>query len=73
LHREAQILRILDHPNIIKLFEVMETKKQLFLVLEYASGGDLMDYIVQRKKLAEDEAKKFAKQIMSALVSYKLI
>lgn len=47
----------------------METKKQLFLVLEYASGGDLMDYIVQRKKLAEDEAKKFAKQIMSALVS----
>lgn len=38
IHREAQILRTLDHPNIIKLFEVMETKKNLFLVLEFAAG-----------------------------------
>jgi MAP/microtubule affinity-regulating kinase len=35
MYREAQIMRILDHPNIIKLFEVMETKKNLFLSIGY--------------------------------------
>ncbi|KAJ2994948.1 Map microtubule affinity-regulating kinase [Globomyces sp. JEL0801] len=68
VHREAQILRILDHPNIIKLFEVMETKKNLFLVLELANGGELLEYIVNNSRLKEDEAKRFTKQIMSALV-----
>lgn len=68
LHREAQILRTLDHPNIIRLFEVMETKNNLFLILEYASGGELLDYIVSKGKLEEEEAKKFTKQIMDALV-----
>ncbi|OAJ39604.1 hypothetical protein BDEG_23435 [Batrachochytrium dendrobatidis JEL423] len=38
IHREAQIMRMIDHPNVIQLFEVMETKKNLFLVLEYATG-----------------------------------
>jgi MAP/microtubule affinity-regulating kinase len=68
IHREAQILRILDHPNIVKLFEVMETKKNLFLILEYASKGELLDYIVSKGRLKEEEAKRFTKQIMSALV-----
>jgi MAP/microtubule affinity-regulating kinase len=69
IHREAQILRILDHPNIIKLFEVMETKNNLFMVLEYASGGELLDYIVKRTRLSDKEAAKFAKQIVSAMVT----
>ncbi len=69
MYREAQILRILDHPNIIKLFEVMETKKNLFLILEYAAGGEFLEYIISNGKLSEQEAKKFTKQIMSALVS----
>lgn len=69
LHREAQILRMMDHPNIIQLFEVMETKKNLFLVLEYASGGEMLDVIMSKGKLSEDQARKYARQIVSALVT----
>jgi MAP/microtubule affinity-regulating kinase len=47
----------------------METKKNLFLILEYASGGELLEYIVSHGRLREEEAKQFTKQIMSALVS----
>ncbi|KAJ3304524.1 Map microtubule affinity-regulating kinase [Kappamyces sp. JEL0829] len=67
MYREAQILRILDHPNIIKLFEVMETKKSLFLILEYASGGEFLEYIISHGRLDESEAKSYTKQLISAL------
>ncbi|KAJ3069489.1 MAP microtubule affinity-regulating kinase 1 [Podochytrium sp. JEL0797] len=67
IHREAQIMRLLDHPNIIQLYEVMETKKELYLVLEYAVGGELLDYIVARGRLHEKEARRFFQQITSAL------
>ncbi|KAJ3388151.1 Map microtubule affinity-regulating kinase [Entophlyctis sp. JEL0112] len=56
IHREAQIMRLLDHPSVIQLYEVMETKKELFLVLEFAVGGELLDYIVARGRLHEKEA-----------------
>ncbi|KAJ3326263.1 hypothetical protein HDV06_000139 [Boothiomyces sp. JEL0866] len=67
VHREAQVLRSLDHPNIIKLFEVMETKKNIFLILEYAEGGELLEYIVEKGKLREEEAKRLTKQVLSAI------
>ncbi|KAJ3130517.1 Map microtubule affinity-regulating kinase [Nowakowskiella sp. JEL0407] len=67
LHREVSVMRLLDHPNIIKLYEVIETKKELHLVLEYAAGGEVLDYIVAHGKLKESEAKKFIRQIVSAL------
>ena len=40
LYREVRIMKTLDHPNIVKLFEVIQTEKQLYLVMEYASGGN---------------------------------
>ncbi|TPX70577.1 hypothetical protein SpCBS45565_g01610 [Spizellomyces sp. 'palustris'] len=67
LHREAQIMRMLDHPNIVQLIEVMETKRELYLVLEYAPGGEVLDYIVAHGRLKESEAKKFVRQIVEAL------
>ncbi|KAJ3415109.1 Map microtubule affinity-regulating kinase [Chytridiales sp. JEL 0842] len=67
IHREAQIMRELDHPNILQLFEVMETRRELFLVLEYAAGGEMLDYIVNHGRLREKEARKFMQQIVSAL------
>ena len=68
MYREAQIMRILDHPNIIKLFEVMETKKNLFLILEYAPKGEFLEYIIENGRVTEEDAKKFTKQIIAALV-----
>jgi MAP/microtubule affinity-regulating kinase len=60
-------MRALDHHNIIQLYEVMETKKELYLVLEYAAGGEMLDYIVSHGRLREKEARKFMMQIVSAL------
>lgn len=57
--REIEILKMIRHPNIIQLFEIIETPKQLFLIMEYVSGGELFDYIVKKQKLTEQEACKF--------------
>ena len=50
---------MIRHPNIIQLYEIIETPKQLYLIMEYASGGELFDYILQNTKLKEKEASKY--------------
>ena len=62
--REIDILKRIRHPNIIQLFEIIETPKQLFLITEYASGGELFDYIVKKQRLKEEGASKFFQQII---------
>ena len=52
-------MKMVRHPNIIQLYEIIETPKQLYLIMEYASGGELFDYIVKYTKLKEEEACKF--------------
>ena len=44
--REIHILKVVQHPNIVQLYEIIETPKALYLVMEFASGGELFDYIV---------------------------
>jgi len=44
--REIQIIKIVRHPNIVQLYEIIETSRQLFLIMEYVPGGELFDYIV---------------------------
>lgn len=61
-------MRSIDHPNVIQLFEVMETKKHIFLILEYASGGEVLDKIMTQGKLSEESARNLIRQIVSALV-----
>ena len=48
MSREIEILKMIRHPNIIQLFEIIETPKQLFLIMEFVSGGELFDYIVKK-------------------------
>ena len=62
--REIHILRRIRHPNIIQLYDIIETKRQLFLITEYAKGGELFDYIVSKQRLPEDQACKFFQQII---------
>ncbi|KAJ3187535.1 Serine/threonine-protein kinase par-1 [Gaertneriomyces sp. JEL0708] len=69
LYREVRIMKLLHHPNIVKLYEVIETKTTVFLVMEYASGGELYDYLVVHGKMKEKEARAKFRQILSA-VSY---
>ena len=54
--REIHILKLIRHPNIIQLYEIIETPKKLYLIMEYASGGELFDYIVKHQKLSEKES-----------------
>lgn len=49
--REICILKILRHPNIIQLYEIIETKTAIHLIMEYAEGGELFDYIVKNKRV----------------------
>ena len=45
--REIHILKIVQHPHVVQLYEIIETPKKLYLIMEYASGGELFDYIVK--------------------------
>lgn len=52
---------------MVQLYEIIETKQQLFLIMEYANGGELFDYIVKKKRLQDQEACKFVQQILSGV------
>jgi 5'-AMP-activated protein kinase catalytic alpha subunit len=62
--REIHILRKVRHPNIVQLYEIIETSKQIYLVMEYASGGELFDHIVSQTRINEREACRFFQQIV---------
>ncbi|XP_014775006.1 serine/threonine-protein kinase SIK1 [Octopus bimaculoides] len=67
VHREVQIMKLLKHPHIVRLYQVMETKKMLYLVTEYAPKGEIFDYIAQKGRMSESEARKKFWQILSAV------
>lgn len=56
VQREVAIMKMLHHPNIIRLYEVIESDASLFLVMEYASGGEVMDLIMAHGRLKECDA-----------------
>ncbi|KAL9937883.1 hypothetical protein V8E36_003428 [Tilletia maclaganii] len=64
--REIQYLKLLRHPHIIKLYEVISTPTDIIMVIEYA-GGELFEYIVERGRMKEDEARRFFQQIICAM------
>ncbi|XP_059786396.1 serine/threonine-protein kinase SIK2 isoform X1 [Balaenoptera ricei] len=67
IYREVQIMKMLDHPHIIKLYQVMETKSMLYLVTEYAKNGEIFDYLANHGRLNESEARRKFWQILSAV------
>eukprot|EP00755_Sulcionema_specki_P036743 Sspe_Gene.107560::Locus_85757_Transcript_1_1_Confidence_1.000_Length_1926::g.107560::m.107560 len=67
LRREVAVLRKLKHDNIVKLYDVLSTGDKLYLVLEYVTGGDLLDHISKARRLPEDEARHLFHQIVSAV------
>ncbi|XP_051895952.1 serine/threonine-protein kinase SIK3 homolog isoform X2 [Pristis pectinata] len=67
IFREVQIMKMLRHPHIIRLYQVMETERMIYLVTEYASGGEIFDHLVAHGRMAEKEARKKFKQIVAAV------
>ena len=70
LLREAQLMRRLRHPNIIRLYETMKTNTLYCLVTEVAEGGELLSHVrndCPEKRLMEGSARMFVRQLISAL------
>ena len=65
--REIHILKIIRHPNLIQLYEIVETTKELYLITEYATGGELYEYIVANTRIKEEEACRLFQQIISGI------
>ncbi|XP_076800652.1 serine/threonine-protein kinase SIK2-like isoform X1 [Clavelina lepadiformis] len=67
IYREIQILKLLRHQHIIKLYQVIDTKTTIYLVTEYAAHGEVFDYITQEERLPEEVARKMFYQVLTAI------
>ena len=67
VQKEINILKRLRHKNIIQLYEVMESKKNLYIVMEYCEGRELFDHIVAKKRLTDLEACKLFQEIIDGV------
>jgi serine/threonine protein kinase len=65
--REITMMKLMNHPNIIRIYDVYEGDNELYLILEYVEGGELFDFLVNRGKLPSLEALAFFKQIVYGL------
>jgi len=67
IRREINILQFLKHPHVIRLYELIDTPTDIFMVMEYVAGGELFDHIVHKLRLREEEARRFFQQILSGV------
>ncbi|XP_067853859.1 SNF related kinase b [Heptranchias perlo] len=68
LLQEVRCMKLVQHPNVVRLYEVIDTQTKLYLILELGDGGDMFDYIMNHEKgLSEDQAKIYFAQIVHAI------
>jgi len=67
LEMEVSILKRFRHPNVVKLFETIDSKNHKLLMMELCAGGDLLNYVRKRRRLKEDYAKFIFKQIIDGI------
>lgn len=65
--REINIMRLFSHPHIVRLYEVIETRLKIYVVMELMDSGELFDYITENGRLGEDEARHFFQQIIQGV------
>ncbi|MFS8007844.1 putative protein kinase CAMK-CAMKL-CHK1 family [Helianthus anomalus] len=64
---EIATMKLIKHPNVVRLYEVMGSKTKIFIVLEFVTGGELFDKIVNHGRMHEDEARKYFQQLINAV------
>lgn len=67
IKREISTMKLIQHPNVLNLIEVMASKTKIYIVLEYVDGGELFDKIAQQGRLSEDEARGYFQQLINAV------
>lgn len=67
LKREISTMKLVKHPNVVKIFEVMASKSKIYIVLEFVGGGELFDQIAKHGRLKEDEARRYFQQLINAV------
>ena len=67
IEREVVIMKLIEHPNVINLYDIWENRGELYLVLEYVEGGELFDYVSSNGALPEEEAVRLFRQIIAGL------
>lgn len=67
IYREISILRDLAHPNIVRLHEMVETDRHIGIIMEYASGGELFDHILNNRYLKDNAARRLFAQLVSGV------
>ncbi|CAI0544911.1 unnamed protein product [Linum tenue] len=67
IKREIATMKLIRHPNVIRMYEVMASKTKIYIVMEFVTGGELFDKIASRGRLKEDEARKYFQQLINAV------
>ncbi|GLT26207.1 hypothetical protein SLA2020_012890 [Shorea laevis] len=67
IKREISIMKIVRHPNIVRLHEVLASRMKIYIILEFVSGGELFDKIVHQQKLPENECRGYFQHLIDAL------
>lgn len=67
IKREIAIMKLIKHPHVVRLYEVMGSKSKIFIVLEFITGGELLDKVVNDGRMREDEARKYFQQLINVV------
>ncbi|EES16537.2 hypothetical protein SORBI_3008G016200 [Sorghum bicolor] len=67
IKREISTMKLIKHPNVVRIYEVMGSKTKIYIVLEYVTGGELFDTIANHGRMREDEARRYFQQLINAV------
>ncbi|XP_042418764.1 CBL-interacting protein kinase 32-like [Zingiber officinale] len=67
IKREVATMKLIKHPNVVRIYEVMGSKSKIFIILVFATGGELFDKIVNHGRMREDEARRYFQQLINAV------
>ncbi|CAL1366683.1 unnamed protein product [Linum trigynum] len=67
IKREVATMKLIQHPHVVTLYEVMGSKTKIFIVMEFVTGGELFDKIVNHGRMREDEARRYFQQLINAV------